>query len=161
SLSSANGSRARRRPRGRWRRGCAERRARGRAGGRETSSAALERSGWKENRRDERDERRELGRLRLELPSSLRRDAIELRLAPELGGAPLGVDPAVALHAIERGIERALFDAQPVAASLLEPAHDAVSVARTEGERFQDEGVERAVQCVHVTNPGSAGPSPR
>src|SRR6185437_2101636 len=161
SLSSANGSRARRRPRGRRRRGSAEGRAAGLEDARVTSPDAPARSAGEQDRRDERDERREFGRLRLELAPPLWRDAIELRLAPELGRAPFGFDPVVALHAVERGIERAFFDAQAVAAPVLQPADDAVAVPRAERERFENEGVERAVESVHAWIPGVRGAAPR
>src|ERR1043166_1949312 len=52
---------------------------------------------------------RPFGGFGLQLFPSARREPIELCFAAELRGAPLGVDPALALHAVERGIERALF----------------------------------------------------
>src|SRR4051794_31129236 len=47
-----------------------------------------------------------------ELLPALSGDGVEARLAVFFGGAPIGADPAFLLHAVERGVERALFDAQ-------------------------------------------------
>ena len=101
-----------------------------------------------QERPDGGDEARELLCFGAKLAAAGVGDRVELRFASELGGAPVGLDPAVALHAVERRVERAFFDVQSVARLFAEPADDGVAVARPEGERLEDEGVEGAVQSV-------------
>src|SRR5207302_7306251 len=98
--------------------------------------------------RDGRDERREFLRLCAERAAAGVRNAIKLRVPSQLGRSPLSLDPAVALHAVERGIERAFLDLQCVTRVLAEPADNGVAVAGTEGERFENERVECAVKAV-------------
>src|SRR5690349_12188862 len=109
---------------------------------------AMQPLGGEQDRRHRRQEARELLRLGAKLALSLRREPVELRLASELRRSPLGLDPAIALHSVERWIQRALFHLQRVAALVAEPAYDGVPVPRAEGQRFEHEGVERAVEAV-------------
>src|SRR5947207_2063538 len=126
--SSRGGKRARFPPRLRQR--C----ARAAAGGVEPSRRQQQGS-------DDGDEGGELLRLRTQLPAALVRDLVELGFASELRRAPIGFDPAIPLHAVERWIERAFLDAQRVMRLLAEPTDDRVAVARTEGECLENERV--------------------
>src|SRR5512132_4034528 len=71
---------------------------------------------------------------------------VELRLASELGLAPFGLDPPFPFHAVQGGIERALFDDELLAAGVFEPARNRIAVAGAPAEGFEHEGVERPVQ---------------
>src|SRR5207302_45887 len=88
------------------------------------------------------------GRLGLQLAAAGCRELVELGLASELRRAPLGVDPAFALHSIESRVERSLFHLNRFFRRLFDPTGDGVSVPGAGGERFEHEGVERAVQTV-------------
>src|SRR5690349_7173433 len=79
-----------------------------------------------------------------------RRQAVELRSPIMLADAPLRRDESPLLQLVERGIERALFHLQDVARAVLDPARDAVAMARRPGERFEDHQVERALQEIHA-----------
>src|SRR5437868_2017300 len=95
--------------------------------------------GWsrgEEQRCDGGDEAGELLRLGAQLAAPLISDLVELCLAAELRGAPVGLDPAVSFPAIERGIERPLFDTLCVARLFPLPTHDCIAMARAEGERL-------------------------
>jgi hypothetical protein len=71
---------------------------------------------------------------------------VELRLPSELRLTPLGFDPPFALHAVERGVERAFFDDQLVGARVLEPPRDGVPVTRSPAQGLEDEGIQGSVQ---------------
>src|SRR6266568_6681405 len=87
-----------------------------------------------------------LGRLSDELFAAGRGQRVEASFAIVFGGAPLGCDPAASLQALERGIERAVFDQQLLVGRLLDRPRDALAVLRAENERAQDQQVERALQ---------------
>ena len=98
-----------------------------------------------EHARDRGSEARPVGRLRRELLPAARRDAVELRPPAQLGGAPLGLDPCLALETVERGVERSVFDFHDSFGRLLDRPSDAVAVAAAAGKRPEDERIERAV----------------
>src|SRR5262245_51265444 len=56
--------------------------------------------------------------LQAELSPSRRGELVVLGLAIVLGESPLGVEPAALLHAMERRVERALFDVELVVGRL-------------------------------------------
>jgi hypothetical protein len=75
-----------------------------------------------------------------------RGQAIGLDPAPELRFAPLGLDPSPLLHAIERRIERPVFDVEGVADGLFEPSGDGVAMPWSARERLEHEDVQRAME---------------
>src|SRR5687768_14499768 len=78
--------------------------------------------------------------LQLEPPATVRRDLVRASAAVVLGDRPLRLDPARFFHAVERRIERSLFDAQLVAGDLLDAHGDGVTVQRApSGEELQYE----------------------
>src|SRR4030095_4966010 len=102
----------------------------------------------KEQGRDRGDERRELSRFCGELTPTLRGDAIELCAPPLIGNAPFRLDPAVALHAVERRVEGAFLHPHHLAGPLRDPAQNPEAVAWAERKRLEDERVEGSVQSV-------------
>src|SRR5690606_25459652 len=62
--------------------------------------------------------------LLLELPAACGRDRVEPCLASLLGDAPGGLQPAVLLHAVERRVERAFFDAKQFVGHALNVGRD-------------------------------------
>src|SRR5215212_5250912 len=85
-------------------------------------------------------------RLFLEPSPSGGGEAVILCFALVLRLAPLGSNQGLLFEAIQRGIERALLDQQPLARNLLDAQQDAVSVQRPERDRLEDEEVERSLQ---------------
>jgi hypothetical protein len=110
--------------------------------------AALNALRGEKDRRDRGDERRELARFGGELPATFRGDRIELGPSPLVCDAPFGDEPSVAFHSVKGGIKGAFFDAHDVVRTFGDPAQNAEAVSRLEGERFEDEGVEDAVESV-------------
>src|SRR5205814_531641 len=78
--------------------------------------------------------------------ASARGQLIELRAAVVVGKSPVALDPSLVLEAMESEIERAVFHGERVVRRCLDPAGDAVAVARTPRERFEDQRVERSAQ---------------
>src|SRR5690348_17526917 len=70
--------------------------------------------------------------------------AIEAGAAIVFRGAPFGLEPAFDQHAVQRGIERAVFDFEAVARSAFDVFGDGVAVERPASEGFQYEQEERA-----------------
>src|SRR5687767_16004544 len=99
------------------------------------------------------------------LPSRTRQP-VELRLAIVFGHTPLGGDGAFLLELQEGGVERAVVEGEPVAAGLLNPAGDAVTMERPQGfERLQHHQRQRALPhirtgarrlCAHAVSYGKA-----
>ena len=77
------------------------------------------------------ENRRQVASLGGELLAARVGEAVQLGAPAELGRAPLGLDPAPPLEAVEGRIERAVFDQHGVAGRLLDEAGDGVAVART------------------------------
>src|SRR4051812_11872870 len=75
---------------------------------------------------------------------------VVLRAAVVLGGAPACLDPATPFQTMERGIQRALLDAQDIRRNLLQPFRDGPAVLWLERERAEDQEVERALRQVHA-----------
>src|SRR5689334_12953117 len=67
------------------------------------------------------------------------REVIVLSAAVVLGGAPVAVDPAALLEALQRGIERALVHVEHSAGELLDARADSPAVHRLEGQRLEDQ----------------------
>src|SRR5262245_2990088 len=65
-----------------------------------------------------------------------------------LRSSPLGFDPTLLLHAIERRIERTLLDFQDLVGRLLNPLCNLVSVQRPARERSQNEHRQSPLQQV-------------
>src|ERR1019366_9297589 len=78
----------------------------------------------------------------LELRSPGPREAVELRLAPGLGLAPLGPQPAAFFEAMQRWIQRALLHLQHVLRDLLQPLSDGVAVDRPQRGDLEDQQIE-------------------
>jgi hypothetical protein len=89
-----------------------------------------------------------VGALLVELLTAEPGERIEAGLASSVGRGPFSCEPAALFEAMERGIERALLDLQDVAGHLLQALRDGVAVDRAEGDDFQDEDVERALEQV-------------
>src|SRR6185369_1670103 len=92
--------------------------------------------------------------LLLQPPPAAGGEAIEAGLPLVLGFPPFALDEALALEAIEGGVERALLDLEALTRDLLDAEENAVSVARAEGHGLQDEHVEGALE--EVRRPGHA-----
>jgi hypothetical protein len=80
-----------------------------------------------------------------EVGASRRGGAVVARTAVVRRDAPLRLDEAALLHAMQRLIEGAVVDIQRSAGPLLEPRGDLEAVHRTPGERAEHEHVERSL----------------
>src|SRR5436190_9756680 len=87
-----------------------------------------------------------LGRAGREALPPRGRDLVELGLAAQLRHAPVSLQPAALLHAIERRVQRAVLDLQHVRGALFQPARNGVAVARCRGDSLEDQRFERAVE---------------
>ena len=72
--------------------------------------------------------------------------------------SPFGTDPASPFHAVERGIERALFHFQHILGDLLNLANDRITVHGTDYQSFQNQHVQRSLEqfwfrLFHAINP--------
>src|SRR5688572_11986106 len=82
-------------------------------------------------------------------------ERIELRATIVLGLAPLCLDEPLLLELEERGVERAVVEAEAVLARLLDAASDAVAVERTEDfEGLENHQGERALLDVQLVSHG-------
>src|SRR4051812_43258846 len=77
-------------------------------------------------------------------------EAVVLGAAIVFSGAPFGFDVTGAFHAAECREERAGIDAEDAAADLLDTKSHSVAVHGLEGESFQDQHLERALDQVAV-----------
>src|SRR5262249_40392256 len=73
-----------------------------------------------------------------------RGEAVELGAAVVVAHAPFGGEQALKLQAVERGVERALFDFERTAGDLADAEEYAVAVQGAERHGLQDEDVEGA-----------------
>src|SRR5436190_4286361 len=80
----------------------------------------------------------------LELPPAPARQRVDAGATRIFGLAPLGVDEAAALEALQRRQQRTGVDLEDAARDLLDPPRDPEAVHRLETERLEDEHVERA-----------------
>src|SRR3712207_5131635 len=64
-------------------------------------------------------------------PAAGWREAVELGTLALLRGAPVGLDPAALLHAVKRGIEGAVENAEAAARALADEPRDGVAVHRS------------------------------
>ena len=83
-----------------------------------------------------------------ELFASERGKPVIARAAVVVRDAPSGGDPAILLHAVQSGVERALFDAQHLFGHFVDTEGNAPTVHRPELKRFQDQESERALEDV-------------
>src|SRR5262249_55255853 len=83
---------------------------------------------------------------RTELSPTARRERVVLRLPVVFGHAPLGVDGAAILEAMQGLVQRGVDDHETAAAVSLDPLTHGVAVERTQRQGFQNENVEGAVQ---------------
>src|SRR6185437_8004412 len=77
-----------------------------------------------------------------------RGEPVVLGPAVVLARPPFALDPALLLEPLQRRIERTLIDVEHAARHLLNARADPPAVHRLEGERLQDEEVERAPKDV-------------
>ena len=61
----------------------------------------------------------------------------------------MGFDPAAALHAVQRGIKRALLHTQDVAGNLLNTFRNGPAVERLKRQGAEDEQVQRALRKIN------------
>ena len=80
--------------------------------------------------------------------------------AADVGVPPLRVHEAALLQPVQRGVERAVEDAERVARRLADPPRDAVAVPRPPAERLQHQHVERAEQDVELAIVGHGASIP-
>src|ERR1700687_1776246 len=83
---------------------------------------------------------------RCELFAPSRSQLVVLGAAVVLGGAPVGLDPAASLKAMQGRIERALLNLHDVTRNLLQALGNGPAVARAESESFQNEEIESALR---------------
>jgi hypothetical protein len=91
------------------------------------ASSALGRTRLQRRRHRGRQTVPAVGFLAEALPSR-RGEAVVLRAPVVLGRAPLGVEQALVLETVERGVERALLDEERALGDLLDPRQDGVAV---------------------------------
>ena len=89
-----------------------------------------------------------VGGFLFELLAAKTRERIELGAAIVFAGLPLGGDPALLFEFVKGGIERAVADLENVAGDLLEALADGPAVERFEGEDFEEEKIECALEKV-------------
>jgi len=85
---------------------------------------------------------------RRELPSPLRRKAVELRLAAILRLAPLSGQQAALFQAVQRWIQRSLLHVQHLPGDLPDAQRNSVAVNRAHCYDLQDQHIQRALQKV-------------
>src|SRR5215468_3168996 len=68
--------------------------------------------------------------------------AVELGAAIVFGRAPFGVEQSLHLQAVQRWIERALFDIERAVGDLPDAQQHAVTVKRSERDGFEDQQIE-------------------
>src|SRR5690348_12218543 len=83
-----------------------------------------------------------------QLRSTGRGELVIARAAARVRDAPRRAHPPSTSEAVQRRVECAFADAQHIAGGLLDPSGDVVAVARSPGERLEDEDVERAAEDV-------------
>src|SRR6188508_3153348 len=86
----------------------------------------------------------------LELPAARRGEAVELGLAVVVAGAPLGLELAILLEAIQQREQRAGVDAERIAAERGELLRHAVAVQRLARQDGEDHQLERALRHVEL-----------
>ena len=84
----------------------------------------------------------------LQLLASGARDGVVARLAIVLGDLPIGSDPALARHPVQRGIQRSLLHAERFAGEVLDAFADSPPVLGIVREHLEDQHVEGAANDV-------------
>jgi hypothetical protein len=84
----------------------------------------------------------------IELLTAETSEGVELGATIVFAGLPFGRDPAFLLEFVKSGIERTVADLEDVAGDLREALADGPAVERFEGEDFEDEEVESALEEV-------------
>jgi hypothetical protein len=101
-----------------------------------------------EEGRDRRRQSAPLLRFALELQTARTRQRVVLRAASRGGVTPLGDHPSLMLQAVQRRVERSRTHLEDFAGDLLDAKRDAPSVHRLEGDGFQDQEIQRALEQV-------------
>src|SRR5262249_25267715 len=83
-----------------------------------------------------------------------------LGLPVVVGDVPLGLDPAAALEAMQRRVQRALLHLERVVGNLLDAFGNRPAVLRLERDGFQDQEIERALRQIHGSPFASTGVYP-
>jgi hypothetical protein len=81
-----------------------------------------------------------------ELLAAAGSEGVVFGFAVVFGDAPFGGEEILALEAVEGGVEGALFDGEGSAGDLFDAQEDAVAVKAAEGDGFEDEEVEGALE---------------
>src|SRR4051812_19430466 len=87
--------------------------------------------------------------LNLKLAASALRELVKLCFTIIFGSAPLRIDPSAALQAVQRGIERALLNAQQVAGHLLNALRYSPAVERLQGNSAEDQQIKCALRKIN------------
>src|SRR6185503_6428142 len=77
-------------------------------------------------------------------------NAVELGALALVRDTPLGLDPTPLFHAVERGVEGAIENAEGALGSVTDEASDRVAVHGSPAEGAEDEHVERSLQEVEL-----------
>ena len=78
--------------------------------------------------------------------SACRGETVDAGAAIPVGNFPTGGDQPLQLQALQGGVERARFHLDGFACNLADGLRDTVTVQRPEGQRAQDQHVERALE---------------
>src|SRR5262245_15463710 len=78
--------------------------------------------------------------------AAISRQLVEARPAVRLGDAPLRLNQAAVLQAMQRLIERTVIDPERARRTLLEPERDGIPMQRTPTQCLEDEQIERAFE---------------
>src|SRR5262249_15447785 len=105
-------------------------------------------SGFLQHEIDGRGQPLPLRHLPLQVRAARAGERIELRGARAGRVAPLGLDPALLLEPVQRGVQRALLHLQLVARHLLDPLRDGPPVLRLERQRAQNQDVQRPLNQI-------------
>jgi len=89
-----------------------------------------------------------VGFFRLEIFFAGAGEGIVFGAAVVFGFAPCGFDPGLLFETVKSGIERALIDLEDVVGDLADALGDGPAVERLEGDGFEDEEVESALDEV-------------
>ena len=88
------------------------------------------------------------GDFTFEVLDARRGDAVGADAAVAGGGFPLGLDEIVFQHALQGGVERALFHLQQLVGTLLDVLDEGVAVHGLAAERLEDHHLQRAAEEV-------------
>ncbi len=86
-----------------------------------------------------------------QLAAALLGQLVVLGLAVVVGKAPLGLDEAALLEAVEGGIEGAVLDVEVVLGGGTDPGGDGVAVAGSPAQGLENEDIEGALEEVEFS----------